>query len=252
VPDADGGSRLERDDGVATVTIDRPAKRNALTPTMFDALIAAFGDIAADPEVRVVLISGAGGDFSAGGDIAGFGELENDAARHAQLDRAFGAFLAVEATPVPVIAAVEGIAYGGGTELALCCDLVFAAEDAQFALPELPIGLVAGFGLDRLVRRCGLGTAAWLTLLGRPLGAREAKSRGLVQEVVEPAGLHAAARAAAEHIASQPPAAVRAATELLRARMGPDRLDDARAAIVALFASDEHAAAVEQFVRRRS
>jgi enoyl-CoA hydratase/carnithine racemase len=245
---AEGCIGVERDPGgVAVVTIDRPAKRNALTPAMFEELTAVMGGLAADEELRACVLTGAGETFTAGGDIAAFADLDGDAARRAQVERAFAAFRAVEELPVPVIAAVDGAAHGGGTELVLAADLAIASTRASFALPELTVGLVAGFGIDRAVPHLGRGRAAWLALLAEPIDAAQALDWGLVQLVVEPQLLGAAARDVAGRIAARPPAGVRAAKRLLREAGGPDGLVRAADAIVELFGTEDHRAAVERF-----
>jgi enoyl-CoA hydratase/carnithine racemase len=207
-----GPVRLEVSDGVATVTLERPEALNAISTGLAVALAAAVEPLATDPAVRAVVLAGAGDRaFSVGADLkerAGF----DDHGWFVQREAFRRGFAAVRRCPLPTVAAVSGYALGGGAELALACDLVVAADDATFGLPEVRLGLVpAGGGTQLLVRRVGRSAAKDLVLTGRRVDAAEALRLGLADRVVPRAELPAAARGLAAEIAGNAPTAVRLA-----------------------------------------
>jgi len=202
---------------VAVVTVNRPQVMNALDDTTLRELTDAFIALAADPEVRCVILTGAGEKaFVAGADIAAMAELGPDQGRDfAERGHRLGAVM--ESARAPIIAAVNGFALGGGLELALACDFALASSNAKLGLPEVGLGVIPGFGgTQRLARRIGPGRARELVYTGNLVGADEALRLGLVNAVTEPAGLLPAARALAEKIASRAPLAVAAAKRALR------------------------------------
>jgi enoyl-CoA hydratase/carnithine racemase len=207
-----GPVRLEVADRVATVTLDRPEALNAISTELARTLAELVEPLATDPRVGAVVLTGAGERaFCVGADLkerAGF----DDQGWFAQREVFRRGFAAVRRCPLPTVAAVFGFALGGGTELALACDLVVAAEDAVFGLPEVGLGLVpAGGGTQLLVRRVGRSAAKDLVLTGRRVDAAEAGRLGLADRVVPRAELPAAARALAATIAGNAPTAVRLA-----------------------------------------
>ncbi|HSO54338.1 MAG TPA: enoyl-CoA hydratase-related protein [Actinomycetes bacterium] len=204
--------RVEVDGRVATVTLDRPEALNAISTELAVALAEAVEPLATDPEVRAVVLTGAGERaFCVGADLkqrAGF----DDHGWFVQREAFRRGFAAVRRCPLPTVAAVRGFALGGGTELALACDLVVAADDAIFGLPEVRLGLVpAGGGTQLLVRRVGRSAARDLVLTGRRVGADEARRLGLADRVVPRAEVLATAAALAAEIAGNAPTAVRMA-----------------------------------------
>jgi enoyl-CoA hydratase/carnithine racemase len=208
----EGPVRLAVEDGVATVTLDRPEARNAISTELAGALAAVFEPLATDRQVRAVVLTGAGDRaFCAGADLrerGGFDDHDWFVQREV-FRRAFGA---VRRCPLPTVAAVFGFALGGGCELALACDLVVAADDTTIGLPEVQLGLVpAGGGTQLLVRRVGPAVAKYLVLTGRRVDADEAMQLGLVDRVVPRAGLLEAAHGLATQIARNAPTAVRLA-----------------------------------------
>jgi 2-oxoglutaroyl-CoA hydrolase len=184
------GFRVERDDGrgVATITLDVPDKLNRVSMLARDQLRGVFEELDADDAVRFLVLAGAGGSFTAGGDIAGFLEKSSwDVSRLADN------VAAPERCAKPVIAKLQGYVLGVGLELALACDFRLAADDVQIGFPEVTIGMIPGSGgTQRLARLIGLGRAKDLILRGRRLGAEEALALGLVTEVVPAAELDAA------------------------------------------------------------
>lgn len=178
----DDGFHVERDAGraVATITLDVPGKLNRVSIAARDRLARAFGDLADDDGVRVVVLTGAGGSFTAGGDIAGFLEAGPET-----LSRLAWNVSAAERCPKPVIAKLSGYAFGVGLELALACDFRIAASDVELALPEVKLGMIPGSGgTQRLTRLIGLGRAKNAIMRGRRIPAAEALELGLVTEVV--------------------------------------------------------------------
>lgn len=202
--------------GVAVLTMNRPEALNAFDSQQLDRLSAAIRAISRDPAVRVVILTGAGDRaFAAGADIKEMVELT--AAEGLAFGRKGQALTsAVETLPQPVIAAVNGYAFGGGCELALACDIRIASENARFAQPEVGLGIPPGWGgTQRLPWIVGPGIAAELIYTGRQVHAEEALRIGLVNAVHRPDQLIQAAREMAARISTKSPAAVRASKRLL-------------------------------------
>lgn len=204
----------EVDGRVATFTLNRPDQRNAVSPELTSAFAEAVATFEADPEVWVGVLAGAGPNFCAGADLKALA-----AGRGAELSTAAGGFAGFVRYPrtKPVIAAVRGFALAGGTELVLSCDLVVAAEDAAFGLPEVTRGIVAAAGgLFRLPRALPAAVARELVLTGDRLAAADAHRFGMVNRLVPADDVLAAARALAERICKNAPVAVRASLAVVR------------------------------------
>jgi len=204
----------ERASAVATVTLNRPDVLNALNAAMFDELEAVFAELAADTGVRVALLTGAGERaFAAGADIRGL--VETDAVSGQRVsERGQQVMSQIERCGKPVIACVNGVALGGGCELAMACTLRIAGDKAKLGMPEVRLGLIPGYGgTHRLPRLVGRGAALQMMLTGAIVAAEEALRLGLVQEVVPAAELMPRARAVAETIAAMAPLAVAALLE---------------------------------------
>ena len=203
--------QISRDDAIATVVINRPEVRNALSAATIDELRRTALELRHDEAVRVVVITGAGEKaFAAGADISELTTLTPISAR-ALSQRGQHVFDLIEHLGKPVIAAVNGVALGGGCELAMACSLRIAADTARFGQPEINLGLLPGYGgTQRLARLVGRGRALELMLRGHAIDAAEAWRIGLVDRVVAAAELPGAVRALAVEIASKPPLAVRA------------------------------------------
>jgi enoyl-CoA hydratase/carnithine racemase len=170
---------------VATVTLDRPEKLNAMDRQMFGELEAAAASAAADPAVRAVLVTGAGRAFSSGLDVGEFAAAADPAGAEAMVADVQRAISAFELLPKPVVAAVNGLAVGGGLQLAIACDLRLASDRAEFASLEMRWAIVPDLGgTERLPRLVGLGRAKELIFTGRQVGAQEALRIGLVNRVV--------------------------------------------------------------------
>jgi enoyl-CoA hydratase len=210
-------------DGIATVTVNRPDKLNALNAATIGELEACFGLLAADPGARVVVLTGAGPKaFVAGADIAELARL--DAAGAQRLARRGQALMdQVANLGKPVIAAVNGFALGGGCELALACSFRWAAETAKLGLPETGLGLIPGYGgTQRLARLVGRGRALEMILRGNLITAAEAQAMGLVNRVVPAGELTGAVAQVAREIAARSQLTLRCALEAVDGGLATD------------------------------
>lgn len=180
-----GSVRLEWDArGVATVTIDRPLKRNALSSEVMQALVSVMLEVSATDGLRVVVLTGAGGHaFAGGADLHELAALDESSAR-AFITRVHQCCRACIECPVPVLARIDGYALGAGLELAAACDLRIATGTATFAMPEVKLGLPSVVEAALLPRLIGAGRARWLVYTGASIDAPTALSWGLVNEVV--------------------------------------------------------------------
>jgi enoyl-CoA hydratase len=204
----------EKKDNIGVLTVNRPDKLNALSNELTEELQHLLDEIEKDVDLRVVVITGAGDKaFVAGADINEL--VERDALKGRDVSRFRQALFArIENLPVPVIAAVNGYALGGGLELALACNIRIASEKAQFGAPEVKLGIIPGDGgTQRLPRLVGLGRAMELVLTGDFIDAQEAHRIGLVNRVVSPDELMESVMTLAKKIASRPPLAVKYAKE---------------------------------------
>ncbi len=195
---------------IRCIAIDRPERLNALNAATLDALHTAFDAAAADPAVRVVVLTGSGPKaFVAGADIAEMSALSPAEARDFSL-RGTRMMRRVEKMPKPVIAMINGFALGGGLELAMSCHLRIAADTAKVGQPEINLGLIPGFGgTQRLLRLAGRAATLELCLLGAPIDATRALALGIVNRVVPAADLEAESMKLAEQLATSAPLALR-------------------------------------------
>ncbi len=201
---------VEQRGPIATVTLNRPDKRNAIDQAMRDGLTAALAEIDLDPDTRVLVLTGAGPAFCAGVDLTEQGPAAGSAGRP-PVAAPLWAFRK------PVIAALNGAAVGGGLELALACDIRICAEGARFGLTETAIGSLPGSGGTQLLPRIvGAGNAAWMLFSAELVDAQEALAMGLVSQVVPADELGAAADTLAERISKNAPLSLIAAKEALR------------------------------------
>lgn len=235
------------------MTISRPEALNALDSSVLGDIAAAAEKVRKDEDIRVLVVTGEGKAFVAGADI---GEMKS---LNADEGRAFGlkgqaALTAIEELPIPVIAAVNGFALGGGCELSLCADIRIASEKAKFGQPEVGLGITPGFGgTQRLPRVIGLSKAMELILTGRMIKADEALSIGLVDKVVPPEALMDEALALANVIAANAPVAVRNSKAAIRRFTGASlRADLEKEAELfgACFATHDQKMAMEAFVTK--
>ncbi len=244
----------DRRGAVQVLVLDRQEALNAFSPELIDELIGALDDAAADPGVRAVVLTGAGRAFSAGADISRMAQMDVDAARvfaaqgHAMCNR-------IEGLPVPVIAAINGFALGGGCEVTLACDIRLASEAMKISQPEVALGIPPGWGgTQRLPRIAGEGFAKRMILTGAMIGPDEALSAGLVSAVHPADDLLDAAVAMGEEIAQKSPSAVALSKRLIHGALGEraDRLEAEAEAFAQQFADPERLEGMTAFLEKRA
>lgn len=244
------------EEGILLVEMNRSDKRNALDEALQGELLEAFEGVAADPEARGVILTGRGEAFSAGGDLSRFERNWDPSefrARSHELSRLIGA---VERLEKPVVAAINGLATGAGTQLALSCDLRVASENARFLYREGMIGLIPGHGgCARLVKLVGLARARDILLGGEDLDAGEAFRHGLVTKVVPHEGLLDEARGRLRHIFERAPQAYGLSKRLLHLSASVDLESGLFAESLAqslLVATEDHKEGVRAARERRA
>ena len=241
------------DDAVGTLTFARPDQLNAMNRLMMEEIVHALGALATDPAVRVGVITGAGRAFMAGADIK---EYARQTQAEFEAFQTLGASLyaLIEEAPKPVIAAVNGMAFGGGFEIALACDLAVAAAGAKFGLPEVNLNLIpGGGGTQRLPRRIGLSRANELLLSGRAATAEELLEWGFVNAVYPREAFAADARVYARQFATKSPDALRALKQLARRAVGAadaTALADEREELARLYRTEAAQAAIQGFYQQ--
>jgi enoyl-CoA hydratase len=246
---------LERDSGIAVLTVNRAEAMNALDLAHADELHARLAELAGDDETRVVVLTGAGGKaFIAGADIKYMQALPVlEARRYAELGHACGSLL--ETMPKPTIAAINGYALGGGLELALACDLRLASSNAKLGQPEIDLGILPGWGGSiRLARTTTLGFAKALIYTGQPVDAAEALAHGLVNAVYDPVELAARTRELAEGLVAKSPLALAYAKEAVNlALQGGHEANLATEVrlFAMLFSSEDQKEGMAAFVEKR-
>ncbi len=205
-------SNVAKDNHIMTVTIARPERLNALHPPGNVELGEVFDNFAADPDMWVAIITGSGRGFCAGNDL----RYQAEGGDRVPMPRGFGGLTSRFDLTKPIIAAVNGVAMGGGFEIALACDLIIASDKAKFALPEPKVGLAAlAGGLNRLPRQIGVKRALGMILTGRHVLAEEGKELGFVNEVVPHDELMEVARNWAETICQCAPLSIRASKDVV-------------------------------------
>ena len=244
--------RTSTADRIAEIELHRPEKKNALTGEMYDAMSVAFERAEADPGVHVILIHGQPDCFTAGNDLADF---LSAGAGEGVASPATNFLSVIRTARKPVVAAVGGVAVGIGTTMLLHCELVYAAPNARFQMPFVPLGLAPEGGSSLLLPMlAGYQRAAEMLLLGRPFGAERAMAAGLVNEVVPAERLLAHAREAALAVAALPVEAVRITKELRR-RPYARALEERMAEEIRIFGerlhSPEARAAMGAFFQRK-
>lgn len=239
--------RVERLADRVVATLDRPAARNAIDRATVDALHELCAELEAEP--RILIITGAGGVFASGADIAELRERGADDAREGINTRAF---TRIHELPMPVIAAVDGWALGGGAELAYAADIRIASAEARFGNPETGLGIIAAAGASwRLKQIVGDALAIELLLTGRVLDARAALAAGLVSQVHPPGELLAAAHAIADRIAANDPRATVLTKRVFAAPIDAHPAVDLEAQ-AELFESPEKLRRMTEFLEKRA
>lgn len=250
---------LRRDGPVATVTMNRPERHNAFDEALIEALREAFTGLGAEPEVRAIVLEGAGPSFSAGADVAwmrraaGYGEAEN----RADARRLAAMLKAIDECPKPVVARVQGAALGGGTGLVAACDIAIAGERASFGTTEVRLGLAAAVISPFVLRAIGPRQARRLFLTGERIDAARALAIGLVHEVVAEAELDARVGAVLDLLLAGGPGAQAASKELIRLVLGMPQggsiLTEATVSVIAARrASEEGKEGLAAFLEKRA
>ena len=202
------------ENGIATITFNRPKALNALNSALLTEFSAALDEISADEEIRVLILTGSGDkSFVAGADITEIAKCSTLMAKSfAEFGQ--GVISKLQCLPIPVIAAVNGFALGGGSEMALACDFIYASENAKFGLPEINLGIIPGFGgTQRLPRLIGMNRAKEMIFTGGMISAKDALEYGIANKVFAPENLMAEALKTAALIATKGKASLRAAKE---------------------------------------
>lgn len=215
--------KVDKSDHIMTVTLDRPERLNALHPPANVELGEVFDDYAADDDMWVAIITGEGRGFSAGNDL----RYQAEGGERVPTPRGFAGLTSRFDLTKPVIAAVNGVAMGGGFEIALACDIILASEEATFALPEPKVGLAAlAGGLQRLPRQIGSKRAFSMILTGRHVPAAEGYDMGFVSKVVPAEDLMATARDWAEQVCACAPLSIRASKDVVNRSLDMASLED--------------------------
>lgn len=240
---------------IATITINRPNYLNALNADVLKGIIEAVDIVERSKKVHAIIVTGAGDkSFVAGADIASMAELGDGGIRE-YIELGQRAMFSLEQCSVPVIAAVNGYALGGGLELALACDLIIASSKAQCGQPEVNLGIIPGFGgTPRLMKRAGVGVARRLIYSGDIIKSDVALQYGIFDEVVEPEKLIEHAKELAKRIASKGPLAVKSAKKVMRDIFEPELsigLKKEVDAFVELFKTSDRAEGMKAFLQKR-
>lgn len=246
-----GSVNYETKGKVAILTLDEPGKLNALSAGIREGIVEGLKRVDADDAVRVAIITGNGEKaFCAGADISGF-QFEPATVRNF-MKTALDVLAAPENCRKPVISAVNGIAFGGGFEIAIASDFIIASDRAQFAVPEIKLGLLPGFAIVRLAEMIGRAKAKEMSILGDPISAEEACRLGLVLRVVPHERLLAEAMEFAEQIASKPRLAVQMAKSFYNRGLGGDEMRHAIDGFPLLFMHDDAHEGIAAFREKRS
>ena len=239
-----------RDGATAILTLDYPARRNALTMPMREAIIAAMGRIEGDTAIRAIVLTGAGGTFSAGGDISGMNVTDLAAGRERFRSTHAMVRMLIKSCK-PIVAAVEGYAVGAGLSVALCCDTIMAGDTAKFAAGFGRVGLIADLGLPHtLPLRVGHGRARQILLYGEQIGAAEAQGMGLVDHLVPAGTALDAALARARLFHDMAPLPIAMTKQWLAAGLDA-ALEWERDTQAALFTTADHAEGKAAFLEKR-
>lgn len=214
---------FEEENGIATITINRPKSLNALNTEVFHELAPLLDNISQNENIRVLIITGAGEKaFVAGADISELAELNALEGKYF-VKTGHDCMAKLQGLPIPVIAAVNGFALGGGLELALACDFIYASENAKFGLPEITLGLIPGFGgTQRLARIVGKNIAKEMIFTGKTISAGDGAALGFVNKVLPQADLIEESRKTAESITRKGKVSLNAAKQAINRGMDVD------------------------------
>lgn len=244
-----GNVLYEKKERIAILTLDDQAKLNALSPGIRQGLMEGFEEVEKDNDVKVAIVTGAGKTFCAGADISGFSFDAVDIKNF--LDDVFPALTIGENTSKPVIAAVNGLALGGGLELAIGCDIIIASDKAKFGVPEINLGLLPGFAIVRLHQIIGRSKSKEMSMTGEPISAEEAFRLNMVSKVVPHEKLMDEAMAMARKIGEKPAMALRLAKSSINRKLGGEEIVYARDSMPFLFATEDTREGVTAFLEKR-
>ncbi|HUY27775.1 MAG TPA: enoyl-CoA hydratase/isomerase family protein [Candidatus Binataceae bacterium] len=241
--------------GIAVVRLNRPGKLNAISPQMAGELKDLAATVRKDPKVRVLIFTGNGRAFSAGADIAKLAAMRSPAEFMDFIEEIQTTYNAIEDLPIPTIAAINGLAFGGGCELALACDFRIMAEDASIGVPEIRIGVLPGAGgTQRLTRLLPPAIAKQMICFGDPISSETASRYGLVNAVVPGGAALDTAMQWGRRLAALPPLALRCAKLLTQAAMNADLktgIESERQALAFLFGTEDRRIGMEAFLSKR-
>ncbi len=248
---------VEKKDGVMKIILNRPKVLNAINTELIMDLNHALNEANKDRDVRVVVITGAGDRaFSAGADISSFMELKSVVEAREFARKGFEMVIKrIESIGKPVVAMVNGLALGGGCELAMACDIIIASDNAVFGQPEINVGVLPGWGgMSRLARLVGIHKAKELTFTGDLISASEAEKIGLVNRVVSPEKLEEEVMKIANRLKDKSPIALQIAKETINRSFAPD-VDDIIMrdvdAFAAMFSTEDSKEGVKAFLEKR-
>lgn len=246
---------FEKDGAIGVLKVNRPKSLNALNPATVKEISACLDEVRKDSSIRCLIVTGEGDRaFVAGADISAMVTMTAQEG-HAFSELGLSVFRKLELLPIPVIAAVNGFALGGGTELALACDLIIAADKAKFGQPEINLGIIPGFGgTQRLARRIGLPRARELIFSGDMIDAETALRYGLANNVVPLAELMNEAKALARKLVSKPPIAIQQAKAAINAGIDMDLDNGCRfenEAFALTFATEDKVEGMTAFLEKR-
>lgn len=247
--------QVERGD-ITTLTINRPTSLNALNKEVLSALLETLQELAGESSLRGVILQGAGEKaFVAGADISSMTDM--DAVSIASyVDLGQQVMVALEALPVPVIAAVDGFALGGGMELALACDLIYASARSRFGQPEVKLGIIPGFGgTQRLLLRTSIGTTRRLVYTGEMISAAEARALGIIDGVCEAGELSDTVKEVFDTISAMGPGAIREAKSVINSHshcLLQSGLRNEVQAFQRLFATEDRKEGMTAFMEKRA
>lgn len=243
---------VEKEGAIGTITLNRPKVLNALSPALMKELVEALETFDADPELRVIILTGGEENFAAGADIK---EMVDRNAIQLMQGVHGNTWHRISRISKPIIAAVSGYALGGGCELAMVCDMIIASESAKFGQPEIKLGIIPGAGgTQRLPRTIGKYRAMEMILLGNYIDARQAEQWGFVNRIVPKGQVVAEAKRLAAELAKRPPLAVKMGKRAILQGLNVD-LESGLAiegqCITLLFATEDKTEGMKAFIEKR-
>ncbi|SDP64780.1 enoyl-CoA hydratase/isomerase family protein [Desulforhopalus singaporensis] len=246
---------LETSESTAIITLNRPKAMNAINSKLLAEIHEALDQVEADETIQALVITGGEKVFAAGADIKEIRGVENPTQAHRFLRSLLSCFNRLSEVEIPVIAAISGFAFGGGCELALCCDIRIASKTAQLALPEINLGLMPGAGgTQRLARLIGMGLACEMLFTGAPVSADRARKIGLVNKVVEEPDLVNEAMKMATVLGEKPGFALKMIKKAVKTGMNTDLvsgLDYESRCFELLFSTEDQKEGTSAFVEKR-